>query len=75
MHSAIKDIFKSYRAITQGQYSESLKDVLEHYRDRKLETILDDEDISTAELPMIRALPNIEIDDPSAELILDSLHP
>lgn len=24
---------------------------------------------------MIRALPNIEIDDPSAELILDSLHP
>ncbi len=42
MHSAIKDIFKSYRAITQGQYSESLKYVLEHYRDKKLETILDE---------------------------------
>lgn len=41
MHSAIKDIFKSYRAITQGQYSESLKYVLEHYRDKKLEAILD----------------------------------
>ena len=35
-HSSIKDILKSYRSLTQGQYSESLKDVLEHYRDRKL---------------------------------------
>lgn len=74
MHSAIKDIFKSYRAITQGQYSESLKYVLEHYRDKKLETILDEE-ITTADLPIIRALPNIEIDEPSPEIILDSLHP
>ena len=64
MHSSIKDIFKSYRAITQGQYSESLKYVLEHYRDKKLETILDEE-ITTADLPIIRALPNIEIDEPS----------
>lgn len=64
MHSSIKDIFKSYRAITQGQYSESLKYVLEHYRDKKLETILDEE-ITTADLPLIRSLPSIEIDEPS----------
>jgi hypothetical protein len=64
MHSSIKDIFKSYRAITQGQYSESLKYVLEHYRDKKLEAILDEE-ITIADLPIIRALPNIEIDEPS----------
>lgn len=61
MHSAIKDIFKSYRAITQGQYSESLKYVLEHYRDKKLETILEEE-ITSADLALIRDLPNIEID-------------
>lgn len=35
-HASIKDVLKSYRSLTQGQYSESLKDVLEHYRDRKL---------------------------------------
>ena len=64
MHSSIKDIFKSYRAITQGQYSESLKYVLEHYRDKKLETILEEE-ITTADLPIIRALPSIEIEEPS----------
>ncbi len=74
MHSAIKDVFKSYRAITQGQYSESLKCVLEHYRDAKLEVILDEE-ILSKDLPLIRALPNIENDDPSAEIILQSLHP
>lgn len=58
MHSAIKDIFKSYRSITQGQYSESLKCVLEHYRDQKLETILEN-DINSDDISIIRALPNI----------------
>jgi hypothetical protein len=64
MHSAIKDIFKSYRSITQGQYSESLKCVLEHYRDQKLETILEN-DINSDDISIIRALPNIEIEEPS----------
>lgn len=74
MHSAIKDIFKSYRAITQGQYSESLKCVLEHYRDQKLETILETE-INSADIALIRALPNIETEDPSPEIIIESLNP
>ena len=58
MHSSVKDIFKSYRAVTQGQYSESLKSVLEHYRDKKLENILEEE-IKGDDLALIRALPNI----------------
>ena len=65
MHSYVKDIFKSYRAITQGQYSESLQCVLDYYRDEKLEVILE-EDIKKDELEMIRALPNIENEEPSA---------
>ena len=60
MQASIKDVFKSYRAVTQGQYSESLKDVLEHFRDRKLEVILD-EDIREEDIPLIRTLPNIEV--------------
>ena len=73
-HLYVKDIFKSYRAITQGQYSESLQCVLEHYRDNKLETILEEE-ITTEDLPLIRNLGNIESEDPSAEIILQSLNP
>lgn len=42
-HSSIKDVLKSYRSLTQGQHFESLKDVLEHYRDRKLQAILEED--------------------------------
>jgi translation initiation factor 3 subunit A len=73
MHHSIKDIFKSYRAITQGQYSESLKCVLEYYRDEKLESILDEE-IPKESLEVIRALPNIETESPSVEIIMRSMH-
>ena len=74
MQSSIKDVFKSYRAVTQGQYSESLKDVLEHFRDRKLEVILDEE-IREEDIPLIRGLLNIEVEDPSPERIVESLEP
>lgn len=74
MHASVKDIFKSYRAITQGQYSESLQCVLEYYRDNKLETILDEE-FKEGDLEIIKALPNIESEDPSPEIIFQSIDP
>jgi len=46
---------------------------LEHYRDTKLENILD-EDISKEDINIIRALPNIENEEPSTEIIMQSMH-
>ena len=71
MHSYIKEVLKSYRAITQNQHPESLKGVLEYYRDKKLEEILEDETLAS-QLPFIRDMPDIETDEASSEIIFSS---
>lgn len=39
-HSKIKEVLKYYRAVTQNQHPDSLKSILESYRDSKLQQIL-----------------------------------
>lgn len=41
-HSKIKEVLKSYRGVTQNQHPDSLKTILEYYRDNKLQQILDE---------------------------------
>ena len=64
-HSKIKDVFRSYTAITQNQHPDSLKSILEYYRDNKLQQILD-EQIPEDSDDYIRTMRSIESDEASS---------
>lgn len=73
-NSKIKDVLKSYRNITQNQHPDSLKSILEYYRDDKLQHILE-EGIEEDSLDYIRSMRSIESDEASSEIILSSFNP
>lgn len=73
-HSKIKEVLKSYRAVTQNQHPDSLKTILEYYRDNKLQQILDEE-IPKESTDSIRDMKSVEDDESSSEIIISSFSP
>lgn len=73
-HANIKEVLKHYRSITQSQHPDSLRHILEYYRDSKLEVILEDS-IKDDDLEFVRSMPNIEEDEASSEIIISSFSP
>lgn len=61
-HASIKEVLKHYRSITQSQYPDSLKHILEYYRDTKLQSILDDNISTDLDMDFVRNMNNIEED-------------
>jgi hypothetical protein len=73
-HSKIKEVLKNYRSVTQNQHPDSLKSILEYYRDNKLQKILD-EQIPRDCLEFMREMRSIEDDEASSEVIISSFNP
>lgn len=73
-HANIKEVLKHYRSITQNHHTDSLKHILEYFRDVKLQGIID-ENLPGDILEFVRNMTNIEEDEASSEIILSSFDP
>ena len=57
-HASIKEVLKHYRSITQNHHTDSLKHILEYFRDVKLQGIID-ENLPGDILEFVRNMTNI----------------